>query len=148
MNSTLEKRLLQAAVALAACVPVTAGLAGVLHGAPAQAAGFDSHFRYLSGLLLAIGLTFWSLIPGIERRGSVIRRLTFLVVLGGCARLYSVVVRGDPGAMHWALAMELGVTPALCLLQAHVASRLRAPPVAVVSATVGDTASHTLIRWS
>jgi hypothetical protein len=28
----------------------------------------DSHYRYLSGLLLGIGLLFWSCIPGIEAK--------------------------------------------------------------------------------
>jgi hypothetical protein len=65
-----QLRLLQLAVALAGFVPVLAGGAGVLLG-PAMVGGLlgeaaaDSHFRYLSGLLLAIGLGFWSTIPDL-----------------------------------------------------------------------------------
>ena len=116
-----ERRLLQAAVAVAACVPIGGGLAGVVRGAPADAAAFDSHYRYLSGLLLAIGLTFWSLIPRIEANGRTFRVLTAIVVTGGLARLWALVQRGDPGVMGLALVMELIVTPALCLWQARQA---------------------------
>ena len=118
---SFERRALQAAVALAALVPVTAGALGVIAGARGEPASFDSHFRYLSGLLLGLGLVFWSLVPGIERRTWAFRALTFVVVVGGLARLYAYAQRGDPGAMRWALLMELGVTPALCLWQARVA---------------------------
>ena len=66
---------------------------------------------------------FWSLIPGIERRTWAFRALTFVVVIGGLARLYAYAQRGDPGAMRGALAMELLVTPALCLWQARIAAQ-------------------------
>jgi hypothetical protein len=115
------RQLLQGAVALAAAVPVAAGLAGVAAGAPGEGAAFDSHYRYLSGLLLGIGLTFWSLIPRIERSGALFRALTLIVVAGGLARLYALWARGDPGVMGLALVMELAVTPALCLWQARIA---------------------------
>ena len=118
-----ERKALQAAVAIAALVPVTAGAAGVIFGARGQAAAADSHFRYLSGILLGIGLVFWWMVPHIERRTAIFRALTVLVVVGGLARLYAFARRGDPGAMHWALAMELIVTPALCLWQARVAAK-------------------------
>ena len=120
---SLERKALQAAVALAALVPVTAGALGVIAGARGQPASFDSHFRYLSGLLLGLGLVFWSLVPGVERRTWAFRALTFVVVIGGLARLYAYAQRGDPGAMRGALAMELLVTPALCLWQARIAAQ-------------------------
>ena len=116
-----EKRLLQGAMALAACVPVGGGLAGLIQGVAAGPASLDSHYRYLSGLLLGIGLTFWSLIPRIETNGVLVRALTLIVVTGGLARLYALGMRGDPGLMRLALVMELAVTPALCLWQARVA---------------------------
>ena len=123
----MERRALQIAIALAACVPVAGGLKGAWLGArgfgawPGGAA--DSHFRYLSGLLLAIGLAYWACIPAIERRGPLIRVLTAIVVAGGVARLAGwVLLGGDPGPMRWALIMELGVAPLLCLWQIRVAS--------------------------
>jgi hypothetical protein len=124
----VERRLLQIAIALTACVPVFAGLTGVWKGAAAfgawPGAAADSHLRYLSGLLLAIGLLYWGCIPAIERRGGLIRALTAIVVVGGLSRLAGVVMAGDPGVMRWAFVTELGVAPALCLWQARVAGGL------------------------
>ena len=70
----MEKRLLQFAVAVAGLVPVSAGMAGGLKGTlllgDVGDAALDSHLRFLSGLLLAIGVAFWSTIPDIERLRS------------------------------------------------------------------------------
>lgn len=126
----MERNALRIAIALAACVPVAGGLKGVWLGArgfgawPGGAA--DSHFRYLSGLLLAIGLAYWACIPAVERRAALIRVLTAVVVVGGLARLAGwLFLAGDPGDMRWALIMELGVAPLLCLWQARVAAQAR-----------------------
>jgi hypothetical protein len=129
-----ELRLLQSAVALGGCVPVLAGAAGVLlgpsmvGGLPGDAAA-DSHFRYLSGLLLGIGIGFWSTIPALPRHGSRFRLLTAIVVLGGLARLLAWLVHGWPGGpMAAALVMELAITPLLCLWQGRVAAQAGSPP--------------------
>ena len=128
----IEKRLLQAAVIVGALVPVSAGLAGIVMGSALVETrppdiDADSHFRYLSGLLLAIGLGFMSLVPKIETRTSAFRLLTFLVVTGGIARLVSWAVLGKPGApMVAGLIMELLITPALCLWQGALARRFHA----------------------
>jgi len=129
----IEKRMLQACVAVAAVLPVAAGLCGVIDGGrmidglDLSRAG-DSHFRYLSGLLLGIGLAFWSTIPAIERRRAPFQLLAAIVVVGGIGRLISLVVAGTPNApMLAALVMELGVVPALALWQARVARNARRP---------------------
>jgi hypothetical protein len=121
----VEKRLLQIAVALAGLVPVAAGALGALHpelliGGPKHAL---THGAYLSGLLLGIGLSFWRLIPTIERQGRNFGLLTFLVVLGGLARALSAF-RLDvwTASVGLPLVMELGVTPALWLWQRRVSS--------------------------
>ena len=119
------------AVALGGIVPVSAGLAGVLAG-PAMVGGLagatdaDSHFRYLSGLLLGIGLGFWSTIPNPLRHCGRFRLLTAIVVLGGLGRLLRLVLQGPPGApMLAALGMELVVTPMLCLWQSRLVATTR-----------------------
>lgn len=128
-----EKRLLQACVIIGGAVPVSAGLWSVLFGSSSIAGdalgvSMDSHFRYLSGLLLAIGLGFWSTVPGIETRTARFRLLTTLVVVGGLGRLVSLFVVGVPThGMLAALAMELGVTPLLCLWQARINAVVATP---------------------
>jgi len=120
-----ERRLLQICVAVGGLIPVSAGAAGIIFGPhfvdAMVGAAADSHFRYLSGLLLGIGIGFWSTIPRIEANGKLFRTLTFLVFVGGLARLYSIVAIGfPPDAMLGALAMELGVTPLLFWWQGRV----------------------------
>jgi hypothetical protein len=125
-----QRRLLQIAVALGACVPVGAGLAGVIMGTAMTGmpvsvpVSLDSHFRYLSGLLLAIGLGFWSSVPDIERKGARFRLLASLVFIGGLGRAFSLAATGQPGTpMLAGLAMELLVTPLLALWQFHVSRK-------------------------
>ena len=124
----MERRALQLMILVAGIVPVCGGGAGALLGerafGPWAGAADDSHMRYLSGLLLAIGLAYWACIPTVERRGEVVRLLTLIVVIGGLARLGGVFVAGDPGLMRWALVMELGVAPLIWLWQARVARGL------------------------
>jgi hypothetical protein len=122
-----SRRALQIAIAIAGCVPVGAGLAGVLTGTvmadlPMAPPPLDLHYRYLSGLLLGIGLAFWIMIPRIERYGVEVRMLTAIVFVGGLGRLLGGLLHGFPGGpMTWALGMELVVTPLICLWQWRVA---------------------------
>jgi Domain of unknown function (DUF4345) len=130
LASRTEKHALQLAVALGSLVPIGAGAAGVLLGprmlgaATVPAADLDSHFRYLSGLLLAIGLGYASTIPRIETHGSRFRLLTCIVVVGGCGRLLAMLQDGFASrVMTAALVMELLVTPGLALWQLRMAHR-------------------------
>ena len=122
-----ERRYLQRTVAVLALIPVSAGLFGVLFG-PALtgdqvSVSADSHFRYLSGLLLGIGLLFWSTTPAIEEKTGRFRLLTLLVVIGGLARLIGLLLTGIPSLyMLSSLALELVVTPILALWQTRVAN--------------------------
>jgi hypothetical protein len=121
MDVSSERRLLQIVVAVAAFVPVASGLTGVALGQAFLTNGpldfaLDSHFRFLSGLLAAIGLIYWSVVPQIEKHTLVFSRLTVLVVAGGLARLYGVLVAGPPPAsMLFGLFMELVAAPAIWL---------------------------------
>jgi hypothetical protein len=128
-----EKRLLQAAVAIACLVPLSAGGSGAIESA-AMLKGvsaplppdLDSHYRYLSGLLLGIGLVFLASLPRIERRGTVFRTLGAVIVVGGAARLVPLLNGTSPSGAHlFALAMELVVVPLIVLWQARVARRVK-----------------------
>ena len=117
--------MLQIAVAIAGLVPVTAGAVGALWPALLALGGTPSaatHAAYLSGLLLGIGLGFWSLVPSIETASGRFTLLTGFVVLGGLARLLTAARLGVWGpAVALPLAMELGVTPAFWLWQRRIA---------------------------
>ena len=126
LKPAAERRLLQIAVAIGGLVPVGAGLSGALRGAGlldvATSVSNDSHIRYLSGLLLGIGIAFWVSIPHIERHAARFRLLALIVFTGGLARLLALIDTGTPDrVMLFALVMELLVTPALCLWQQRVA---------------------------
>lgn len=151
MGPASEKRLLQIAVGAACIVPVCAGAAGVAMGpaligarltlgADAAAVDLDSHLRYLSGLLLAIGISFAACVPMIEEKGGAFRLLGLLVVCGGLARLVAMVASGLPSRiMLYALGMELLVTPLLMIWQSRVERRF-----AAISPRRGD-APHPLL---
>ncbi len=126
MNS---RRLLQIAVAIAGMVPVSAGALGALRPELLSLSGPPhafTHAAYLSGLLLGLGLRFWSLIPTIERQRHAFTILTALVVVGGLARAFTAARLGAFGlSVIFPLIMELGVTPLLCLWQRQVSSHSR-----------------------
>ena len=131
MKRETERRLLQGATVLACMVPLSMGLVSVIRSAavlqgvePPFPVDLDSHYRYLSGLLLGIGLVFLASIPRIESKGAVFRTLGFVILVGGLARLYSLIENGTPGFGHqFGLVMELVVVPAIVVWQARVAKR-------------------------
>ncbi|CAN5893062.1 DUF4345 domain-containing protein [soil metagenome] len=125
MRSLSEKRMLQCSVAVAGLVPVIGGGWGVLSrhlGTP----GVVNHERYLSGLLVAIGLAFWSTVSDIEHKTGQFRLLTTLVFVGGLCRLIGVAIGdGTSWSIMAPLLMELLVAPLLCLWQSSFDAELR-----------------------
>ncbi|WBO21618.1 DUF4345 domain-containing protein [Sphingomonas abietis] len=125
----VEKRALQMVVAIACLVPFSVAIPSVLHGATTLKGlhapvprDLDSHFRYLSGIFLMLGIGFASCVPGIDRKGPRFRLLGAMVVTGGLARALSWAEIGAPSLGHQlGLVMELGVVPVLMLWQARVA---------------------------
>jgi hypothetical protein len=102
----------------AAVVPLLAGAGGALGGAGflGEAAGpaTESHLRYLSGLLLGLGLVALWCAADLPRRRPVFLALSAMVALGGLARAGGAMVEGWPPWPHaLALVMELGVVPIL-----------------------------------
>lgn len=123
----IEVRALQVVISVLALIPTLAGLAGILLGPaflrldPPWPVDLDTHFRFLSGVFLAVGLGFYSTVPAIGTRSERFRLLAALVFCGGLARLLSFAVAGAPSAGHLAgLVMELVVVPLLVLWQARV----------------------------
>ncbi|HEX8443370.1 MAG TPA: DUF4345 domain-containing protein [Allosphingosinicella sp.] len=134
MAPETEKKLLQGATALACLVPLSMGLQSVVESASVLRGvrepipiDLDSHFRYLSGLLLGAGLVFLACLPRIERRRPVFLALGAIILVGGLSRLLSLVQNGWPSDGHrFGLVMELAVVPAIVLWQSRVARRFEA----------------------
>lgn len=129
MSARVATRALQIGVAIGSVVPISAGGAGVIFGPAlfgdrgAVSPDLDSHFRYLSGLLLAIGIAYLSAVPRIEQRRGRFLLLGSVVFVGGLARLLSVLSSGSASpAVIAALVMELVVAPALTLWQLRIAA--------------------------
>ena len=127
---TFGKAALQIVVAVLAATPVLVGMGGVLSGpgflhviAP-WPVDLDSHFRFLSGFFLAVGLAWYSCIPGIETRTDRFRLLAACTFAGGLARLLSLLTVGAPSLGHIAgLCVELLAVPALVWWQGRVANK-------------------------
>jgi hypothetical protein len=122
----MERKLLQIAFALAGLTLVGFGFAGVVFGAAfmdlSGDAVMDSYIRFLKGMLLAIGLVYWSSIPDIERHGERISLVTFILVLGAVPRLMAVIGHGVPTiGILVGLVGELIFAPLLWFWQRHVA---------------------------
>lgn len=119
-------KLFRVTVFILAMIPLSAGLAGVFRGT--EFPGFlvesgnadgPSHFRFLSGIFLAMGLAYWSCAFnwGNATWGGPLPRfrlLCALTIAGGLARLLSVLLDGTPSNGHLVgLGMELIVVPLL-----------------------------------
>jgi Domain of unknown function (DUF4345) len=123
----MERKLLQATVAVAGFAGVVLGLTGVLFGTLyADLSGdavLDSYVRFGKGVLLAIGLVYCSCIPRVELRGDRISLVTFILALGTLSRLFSAVGHGVPTLGIVAnLIAGLILVPLLWLWQRRVAA--------------------------
>lgn len=136
MNVRVERALLQLAIIVTVSVSLSASLISVAQGAgwllrdAPVPVDLDSHYRYLSGLLLAIAIGFLTCVQKIETKSPRMRMLAAIVIVGGLARLFSLVTFGTPSVGHLGgLAIELGVVPAITLWQAWFARRATAAAI-------------------
>ena len=135
MTPAAEKRVWQVMLALVMILPFTAAIAGVVEGPaflgrpPVIPTDLDSHFRYVSGIFLAMLVFYVSCIPAMEHKTQRLRLLGALTVAGGLARLYSLASVGVPSIGHQVgLCIELGIAPAMILWQARIAARFERNP--------------------
>ncbi|MBW4331748.1 DUF4345 domain-containing protein [Stakelama sp. CBK3Z-3] len=132
MTLDTERRILQLLIAMVALFSLSAAVVSIFRGPGwlgylgSVPTDLDSHFRYLSGELLAIAIGLFTCIPRIEARGYRFRTLGFIIVAGGLARFVSLWQVGHPSQGHMvAMAVELIVMPLLLGWQAFLASRWR-----------------------
>jgi hypothetical protein len=133
VSPAVEKRLLQAVMAVVLLLPASAVIPSIISGPhflghpPVVPADLDSHFRYLSGIFLTVLLLFAGTIPSIERQGARVRLLGAMVIVGGLGRALSWTSVGAPSLGHQlGLVVELGVVPLIVLWQARLARRFAA----------------------
>lgn len=130
MSLSAERRLLQGVIAATCTVSLSASITSILSG-PGWlmqngdvTTDLDSHFRYLSGLLLAIAIGFLSCMRGIEQKGPRMRLLAAIVIVGGLSRAYSAAVIGLPSFGHLGgLTIELVIVPVITAWQWSFARR-------------------------
>ena len=128
----MERRLQQIAIARVGLVLAAYGMVGGLHGTLMFGdwgdVTLDSQFRYLSGVVLAVGVAYWSLIPAIERQGERLSLVALIVVTGGFFRAMGLLAGGSPGfMMRAALVAELVGAPLLYLWQRRIALKYIKP---------------------
>ena len=126
--AVMERIFLQIATAFSALVLLGLGVSGVLLGVQFMhgvgTITVDNYFRLVSGMLVGMGLVLLVSIPHVERHGERFGILTFIIVLGGLAELYSVLLHGIPSiGTLFGMFMTLIYAPLLWLLQRHVARR-------------------------
>jgi len=109
---------------------VVVGIEGILsgpaflHAVPPWPVDLDSHFRFLSGLFLTVGIAWYSCVPGIETKTERLQLLAACTFAGGLARLLSLLTIGVPSPGHIAgLCVELVAVPALVWWQGRVANK-------------------------
>ena len=122
----MQRKFLQISVAIAGLIGVGFGLAGVVFGIAFtdmfDDGTVDSSVRFYKGMLLAIGVIYWSCIPQIEQRGERMSLVTFILVCGAASRLMAVIGHGVANlGVLLSLTAGLILVPLLWLWQRHVA---------------------------
>lgn len=127
----MTRRLLQAATAVMALIPVVTGVLTMMgiddplyraSGLPCDAL-LDGNLRFFGGVWLALGLAMLSLVPQIEREGRMFAVLWGAVFLGGVGRALSMAWLGLPPVPFIGFTLlELVGAPAFIAWQRRVAA--------------------------
>jgi Domain of unknown function (DUF4345) len=124
------KKALQMTIAILSSVPLTIGVIGIVLGTrrwlPTNmiTPDFDSHYRYIAGYYVSLGLLGLWIIPKIERHTGLFRVICASVFMGGVGRVASIVQVGLPGPMGIFFTVFELCFPLLILWQTKV-SRLQ-----------------------
>lgn len=128
MAKTKQGLALQLVVGIISTIPIFVGLNGIFSGPSMLEKAYkypvqvESHFRYLSGIAVGMGLLLLRSLPKIDRDGSDLRRVALLIFIGGLGRLWSLLALGLE--FEFSLVMvtltELLLFPFLCLWQNQV----------------------------
>ncbi|CAF0772100.1 unnamed protein product [Rotaria sordida] len=126
MAKTSQCLVLQIVIGLVAIVPLFFGLNGIIRGPSMLATGYnypisvDSHFRYLSGLPVAMGILLLRNLPTIDRDASDLHRVSLLIFIGGLGRLWGLITVSFEVSTMVTTLVELLLFPFLCLWQHQV----------------------------
>jgi hypothetical protein len=121
-----QRLALQIVIGLIAIVPIFVGVNGIVRGPDMLVKAYnypiqvDSHFRFLSGLPVAMGIFLLRSLPIIDRDGSDSRRVSLLVFIGGLGRLWGLITVGLEASAIVATLFELFVPPFVCLWQNQI----------------------------
>jgi hypothetical protein len=125
------KRGLQVTITIFSLLPLLVGVIGIVLGTarwlPTEmiTADFDSHYRYIAGYYVSLGLLGLWVAPRIEQHTGLLRIICASILLGGLGRLVSMVQVGLPGPMAIVFTMFELCFPLLLLLWQAKVSRLR-----------------------
>jgi hypothetical protein len=123
------KKGLQFTIAILSIIPILIGLVGITQGTTRWLAAssitpdFDSHYRYITGYYLSLGMLGLWMIPRIEQHTDLFRILCASVFMGGVGRAFSIVQVGIP---NLSALMFTGIElcfPLLLLWQAKIPRR-------------------------
>jgi Domain of unknown function (DUF4345) len=123
------KRGLQVTLAILSLIPILIALLGITQGISrwlpntSITPDFDSHYRYITGYYLSLGMIGLWMIPKIEHHTSLFRIVCASVFIGGVGRVVSIVQVGMPSLPALLFTgLEL-CFPLLILWQAQLSKR-------------------------
>lgn len=96
------KKGLQVILAILSVIPILVALLGVTQGLTrwlpntSITPDFDSHYRYITGYYLSLGMLGLWMIPKIENHTSLFRIVCASVFMGGVGRVFSIAQVGIP----------------------------------------------------
>jgi hypothetical protein len=98
------KRGLQITLAVLSVIPILVGTVGIALGisrwlpADTVTPEFDSHYRYIAGYYVSLGMLALWMIPRIEKHRSLFRIICASVFIGGIGRVFSILQVGLPNS--------------------------------------------------